>query len=89
MLARAKRVLEEINFLSDSPRLSASQVPWPLVLEACVNFRLTPLHSDPDLEDKDVYFLANELYTFDQPSLWRHSAKLSKEEAAKVTIENR
>lgn len=89
ILARAKRVLEEINFLSDSPRLSASQVPWPLVLEACVNFRLTPLHSDPDLAEQDVYFLADELYTIDQPSLWRHSANLSKEEAAKVTSENR
>jgi len=88
ILTRAKRVLEEINFLSDSPRLSASQVPWPLVLEACVHFRLTPLHSDPDLAEQDVYFLADELYTFDQPSLWRYSAKLSKEEAAKVTSEN-
>ncbi|XP_020609727.1 germinal-center associated nuclear protein-like isoform X2 [Orbicella faveolata] len=88
ILARAKRVLEEINFLSDSPRLSASQVPWPLVLDACVNFRLTPLHSDPDLAEQDVYFLADELNTFEQPSLWRESARLSKEEAAKVKSEN-
>lgn len=89
ILARAKRVLEEINFLSDSPRLSASQVPWPLVLDACVNFRLTPLHSDPDLAEQDVYFLVEELNVFDQPPLWRQSAKLSKEEAAKVKSENR
>ena len=89
ILARTKRVLDEINFLSPSPMLSASQVPWPLVLDACVNFRLTPLHSDPDLAEQDVFFLSEELNTFVQPSLWRQSANLSKEEAAKAKSDNR
>ncbi|XP_078382486.1 germinal-center associated nuclear protein-like isoform X2 [Oculina patagonica] len=88
ILARTKRVLDEINFLSLSPRLPASQVPWPLVLDACVNFRLMPLHSDPDLAEQDVYFLAEELNTFVQPSLWRQSANMSKEEAEKAKSEN-
>ena len=89
ILARTKRALDEVNFLSVSLRLSASQVPWPLVLDACVDFRLIPLHSDPDLAVQDVYFLAEELNTFVQPSLWRQSANMSKDEAAKAKRENR
>ncbi|KAJ7348733.1 hypothetical protein OS493_039381 [Desmophyllum pertusum] len=88
ILARTKRVLDEINFLSVSPSLSASQVPWPLVLDACVNFRLTPLHSDPGLAEQDVYFLAEELDTFVQPSLWRQSVNMSKKEAAEAKSKN-
>lgn len=84
ILDRAKRVLDEVNFLSTSPRLSASQVPWPLVLDACVNFRLTILHSSPGFVDQDVYYLKEELDTFVQPSLWRQSSEISKEEAARA-----
>ena len=82
ILARAKRVLNEINFLSTSPMLSASKVPWPLVVDACVNFRLTYLHSDAGLAEQYVYYLEEELSAFVQPLLWRQSAKTSKEEAA-------
>ena len=81
ILARAKRVLDEINFLSTSPMLSASKVPWPLVVDACVNFRLTCLHSDPGLAEQDAYYLEEELNAFVQPLLWIQSAKSSKEEA--------
>ena len=83
ILARAKRVLDEINFLSRSPMPSASKVPWPLVVDACVNFRLTCLHSDPGLAEQDVYYLEEELNAFVQPLLWRQSAKTSKKEASK------
>ena len=81
ILARAKRVLDEINFLSTSPMLSASKVPWPLVVDACVNFRLTCLHSDAGLAEQDAYYLEEELNAFVQPLLWRQSVKTSKEEA--------
>ncbi|XP_074607100.1 germinal-center associated nuclear protein-like isoform X2 [Acropora palmata] len=81
ILARAKRLLSEIDFLSPRPSPSASQVPWPLVLDACVNFRLDSLHSDPTLGKKSVYFLEEERESFVQPKLWTQSAKMSKEEA--------
>lgn len=84
ILSRAKRVLNEINFLETNPRLSAAQVPWPLVLDACINFRLASLHLDPDLAEQDVYYSEDELNTFVQPSLWNESAKISKEEATRV-----
>ena len=59
------------------------------MLEACVNFRLTPLHSDPGVEEQDVYFLPEELDAFYPPSLWTQSVNLSKEEAAKAKSESR
>ena len=82
ILAREKQVLEEINFLSTSPMLSASKVPWPLVVDACVNFRLTCLHSDAGLAEQDAYYFEEELNAFVQQLLWRQSAKTSKKEAA-------
>ncbi|RMX58547.1 hypothetical protein pdam_00022760, partial [Pocillopora damicornis] len=84
ILARTQRALNGIDLPLASPWLSASQVPWPLVLEACVNFRLTPLHSDPGLEEQDVYFLPEELDAFYPPTLWMQSVNLSKKEAAKA-----
>lgn len=84
ILARAKRVISEIDFLPPRPSPSASQVPWPLVLEACVSFRLDSLHSDPTLAKKSVYFLEEERESFVQPKLWTQAAKMSKEEATKA-----
>ena len=84
ILARTQRALNGIDLPLASPWLSASQVPWPLVLEACVNFRLTPLHSDPGLKEQDVYFLPEELDAFYPPTLWMQSVNLSKKEAAKA-----
>ncbi|XP_022806215.1 germinal-center associated nuclear protein-like isoform X1 [Stylophora pistillata] len=88
VLSRTHRALNGIDLPLASPWLSASQVPWPLVLEACVNFRLTPLHSDPGVEEQDVYFLPEELDAFYPPSLWTQSVNLSKEEAAKAKGES-
>ena len=78
-----------MSFLLTSPSLSASRVPWPLVLEACVNFRLSGLHSDADLVEQDVFFLEDELDAFVQPSLWRQAVNISKEESAKVNSKDR
>lgn len=84
ILARAKRVVDEIDFLSPSPSLSATHVPWPLVLDACVSFRLTYLHSDPALAETNVYYLEEELESFVPPLLWTQSAKMTKEEVARA-----
>lgn len=89
ILAREKRVQDQISLLLTSPSLSASRVPWPLVLDACVNFRLTGLHSDADLVEQDVFFLEDELNAFVQPSLWRQAVNISKEESAKAKSKDR
>ena len=78
-----------MSFLLTSPSLSASRVPWPLVLEACVSFRLSGLHSDADLVEQDVFFLEDELDAFVQPSLWRQAVNISKEESAKANSKDR
>ena len=78
-----------MSFLLTSPSLSASRVPWPLVLEACVNFRLSGLHSDANLVEQDVFFLEDELDAFVQPSLWRQAVNISKEESAKANSKDR
>lgn len=89
ILAREKRVQDQMSLLLTSPSLSASRVPWPLVLDACVNFRLTGLHSDADLVEQDVFFLEDELNAFVQPSLWRKAVNISKEESAKAKSKDR
>ena len=89
ILDRTKRSLEEINFLSDTESLSASQVPWAQVLDACVNFILMSLHLDPDLSESEVHFFPEDREKHVLPTQWRRSVNLSREEAAEAEEKRR
>ena len=80
ILDGTRRSLEELNFLSPEPRLSASQVPWPEVLDACVHSMLTSLHEDPSYLQINVHYFEEDLNKFTPPTLWSKCANDSRAE---------
>ena len=48
--------------------MTAADIPWPEVIEACVKTLLSWLHSLSDLDS--VYYLSDNLDTFKEPPLW-------------------
>ena len=83
LLDRAKRSVEEVNFLSGTP-LAANQVPWAQIIDACVSSMLTSLHLDPGRSESEVHFFAEDRDKFVFPDQWRVSINLSKQEVAKA-----
>ena len=72
--------------------LTAADVPWPEVIEACIKTLLSWVHTLSDV--KNVYYLPQDLDEFKQPPLWTkattETVKLikRKSEVRLVTVNN-
>ncbi|EDO31534.1 predicted protein [Nematostella vectensis] len=83
ILNRKLRSMQAIDFLSSSRQLSASEVPWTQVIEACISTVVTLLHSNPVLSETSVFYLPTELALFEQPLDWRDCVGSSKQDRCK------
>ena len=75
-----------------STTLTAADVPWPEVIEACIKTLLSWLHTLTDV--KNVYYLPQDLDEFKQPLLWTEATTETvklikrKSEVRLVTVNN-
>lgn len=80
MLQHKRLSLQAVDFLSSTPQLTAAQVPWTQVLEACVSSAMMTLYSNPVLSKVEVFYLQREFDEFVQPEIWKEAVLSSKQE---------